>query len=200
MRRPPARVFNPGPVCGHPSGTAYSGPGGPEQGKFLKSNMGKPATTHGLPLAAAVGQWYLIHTLFTGPQAGEQAVVRWPHPNGAKSLTQPLAAVRGRPIKEPTLRVVFCIVPWHDTKSRSPGRRPPRRNGGTFRFLLVTKGRTQRLAAVTPAATLFPKTHRSHLSHSEAIWLAKRARSLLAPPRLCSMTTMSRLPMLTSRS
>ena len=43
-----------------------------------------------------------------------------------------------------------------DTKSRSPGRRPPRRNGGTFRFLLVTKGRTLRQASVRQATRARP--------------------------------------------
>ena len=41
---------------------------------------------------------------------------------------------------------------------------------------------------------------RSHLSHRLAIWLANLARSLLAPPWLCWMTAISRLPMLTRRS
>ena len=47
MRRPPARVFNPGPVCGHPSGTAYSGPGGPEQGMDLNGASERPSLCKG---------------------------------------------------------------------------------------------------------------------------------------------------------
>ena len=41
--------------------------------------------------------------------------------------------------------------------------------------------------------------YRSHLSHRALIWSANLARSLLAPPSLCSMTRSSRLPALTSR-
>ena len=40
---------------------------------------------------------------------------------------------------------------------------------------------------------------RSHLSHRALIWSANLARSLLAPPSLCSMTRIRRRPALTSR-
>ena len=114
----------PGPgVCGHLT-TAYSGPGGPEQGRFFKSHKRKSVATHGLPLAAVVGKWFKNFSLFTGPQAGEEAVVRWPH-----------------------------LGVW----GRSPSRRPPHRNGGTFRFLLVTKGRTSPQTLVCQKAPNQPK-------------------------------------------
>src|SRR5699024_9753801 len=83
-------------------------------------------------------------------------------------------------------------------------RRPPAAEEGPGRDGLP-RGRLVHRAL---PALLYPKPgradpevtlHRSHLSHRALIWSANLARSLLAPPSLCSMTRIRRRPADTSR-
>ena len=71
------------------------------------------------------GNGFKSFSLLTGPQTGEKAVPEgWPHLSVAWFLTHPMAAVRGRVIAEPTLRVVFCIVLRTISQHSCSGKKP----------------------------------------------------------------------------
>ena len=137
-------------------------PGLPVGGRYDRVYNPSAAARH-LPLHRGGFPEAVFKSIPCSPApAGEKAVVRWPHLSVAWFLTQPMAAVRGRVIEEPTLRVVFCIVLRTISQHSCSGKKPQPWSAAAAskrRALFVSFSGTKRKES-TARCRFFPLTGR----------------------------------------